>query len=125
MHFPLSALLLLGGLRGIDPDPLEAAKLDGCPDRQVFWRIVFPQLAPVVLGSCLLQAILAFQSFGPIFTLTDGGPGTATTILPMYVYKTAFGIGEIGLAAAAAVVLVLIIMSLSGVMLAAGRREPA
>ena len=43
----------------------------------------------------------------------------------MYVYKTAFGIGEIGLAAAAAVVLVLIIMSLSGVMLAAGRREPA
>jgi multiple sugar transport system permease protein len=125
MHFPLSALLLLGGLRGIDPDPLEAAKLDGCSDRQVFWRIVFPQLAPVVLGSCLLQAILAFQSFGPIFTLTDGGPGTATTILPMYVYKTAFVTGEIGLAAAAAVVLVLIIMSLSGAMLAAGRREPA
>jgi ABC-type sugar transport system permease subunit len=125
MHFPLSALMLLAGLRGIDPDPLEAARLDGCTDRQLFWRIVFPQLAPVVIGSCLLQSILAFQSFGPIFTLTDGGPGTATTILPMYVYKTAFGIGEIGLAAAAALILVLIIMALSAAMLAAGKREPA
>jgi sorbitol/mannitol transport system permease protein len=123
MHFPLSALMLLAGLRGIDPDPLEAARLDGCTDLQVFWRIVFPQLAPVVIGSCLLQSILAFQSFGPIFTLTDGGPGTATTILPMYVYKTAFGIGEIGLAAAAAVVLVVIIMSLSAAMLAFDKRE--
>ena len=125
MHFPLSALLLLGGLRALERDPLEAAKLDGCSDRQVFWRIVFPQLAPVVLASCLLQAILAFQSFGPIFTLTDGGPGNATTILPLYVYKTAFTLGEMGLAAAAAVVLVVIIMSLSAAMLAAGRREAA
>jgi multiple sugar transport system permease protein len=123
MHFPLSALMLLAGLRSIAREPLEAAKLDGCSDRQVFWRIVFPQLWPVVLGSSLLQAILAFQSFGPIFTLTDGGPGAATTILPMYVYKTAFAIGEIGLAAAGAVVLVAIIMSLSAGMLAAGRRE--
>jgi len=123
MHFPLSALMLLAGLRSIDPDPLEAARLDGCSDRQVFWRIVFPQLAPVVIGSCLLQSILAFQSFGPIFTLTDGGPGSATTILPMYVYKVAFGIGEVGLAAAAAVVLVVIIMALCAAMLAVGKRE--
>jgi ABC-type sugar transport system permease subunit len=72
-----------------------------------------------------LQAILAFQSFGPIFTLTDGGPGNATTILPLYVYKTAFTLGEMGLAAAAAVVLVVIIMSLCAAMLAAGRREAA
>jgi multiple sugar transport system permease protein len=125
MHFPLSALMLLAGLRSIEREPLEAARLDGCSGRQVFWRVVFPQLWPVVLGSCLLQAILAFQSFGPIFTLTDGGPGTATTILPMYVYKTAFGIGEIGLAAAAAVVLVVITMSLCAAMLGARRREAA
>ena len=125
MHFPLSALLLLGGLRAIEPDALEAAKLDGCTDRQVFWRIVFPQLWPVALASCLLQAILAFQTFGPIFTLTDGGPGNATTILPLYVYKTAFTLGEMGLAAAAAVILVAIVMALSAAMLAAGRREAA
>jgi multiple sugar transport system permease protein len=125
MHFSLSALMLLAGLRNIDRDSIEAAKLDGCTDRQVFWKIVFPQLGPVVLSSSVLQAILAFQVFGPIFTLTDGGPGTATTILPIYVYKTAFGIGSIGLAAAAAVVLVAIIMALSGAMLATGKEQPA
>src|SRR4029077_13612121 len=117
--------MLLGGLRTIESEPLEAAKLDGCSHSQVVWKIVFPQLGPVILGSSLLQAILAFQAFGPIFTLTDGGPGTATTILPIYVYKTAFGIGQIGLAAAGAVVLVVIIMAMSAAMLATGRKEPA
>jgi multiple sugar transport system permease protein len=123
MHFSLSALMLLAGLRNIDPEPLEAAKLDGCNERQVFWLIVFPQLRPVIISSSLFQAILALQTFGPIFTLTDGGPGNATTILPLYVYKTAFGIGTIGLAAAAAVVLVVITTALSAAMIAAGKQE--
>jgi ABC-type sugar transport system permease subunit len=79
----------------------------------------------VILSSSLLQAILAFQTFGPIYTLTDGGPGTATTILPIYVYQTAFNLGSIGLAAAAAVVLVAIIMALSAGMLSLSRKEPA
>lgn len=123
MHFPLSALMLLAGLRGIAPEPLEAARLDGCSSRQVFWWIVLPQLRPVIVSSCLFQAILAFQVFGPIYTMTDGGPGHATEILPIYVYKTAFGIGAMGLSAAAAVVLVLITMALAAALLATERRR--
>ncbi|WP_449255721.1 carbohydrate ABC transporter permease [Bosea sp. (in: a-proteobacteria)] len=122
MHFPLSALMILAGFRNIAPEPLEAARLDGCSDRQLFWLIVVPQLRPVILSSSIFQAILAFQAFGPIFTLTDGGPGNATTILPLYVYKTAFTLGSVGLAAAAAVILVLIITALSGLMVATGRK---
>ncbi len=122
MHFPLSALMLLAGLRNIAPEPLEAARLDGCTDRQVFWRIVMPQLWPVLIGSSLFQAILAFQAFGPIYALTDGGPGNATTILPLYVYKTAFTIGSVGLAGAAAIILVVITTVLSVAMMAIGRR---
>jgi ABC-type sugar transport system permease subunit len=122
MHFPLSALMILAGFRNIAPEPLEAARLDGCSDRQVFWLIVVPQLRPVILSSSIFQAILAFQAFGPIFTLTDGGPGNATTILPLYVYKTAFTLGSVGLASAAAVILVLIITALSGLMVATGRK---
>ncbi len=125
MHFPLSALMILAGFRNIAPEPLEAARLDGCSDRQVFWLIVVPQLRPVILSSSIFQAILAFQAFGPIFTLTDGGPGNATTILPLYVYKTAFTLGSVGLAAAAAVILVLIITALSGLMVATGRKGQA
>jgi len=121
MHFPLSALMILAGLRSIAPEPLEAARLDGCSDRQLFWLIIVPQLRPVILSSSIFQAILAFQAFGPIFTLTDGGPGNATTILPLYVYKTAFTLGSIGLSAAAAVILVLIITALSALMVVTGR----
>jgi multiple sugar transport system permease protein len=121
MHFPLSALMLLAGLRGIAQEPLEAARLDGCSDRQVFWLIVLPQLKPVIIASSLFQAILAFQVFGPIFAMTDGGPGHATEILPIYIYKTAFGIGAMGLSAAAAVVLVVITMALAAALMASGR----
>lgn len=122
MHFPLSALMLLGGLRNIAPEPLEAARLDGCSNRQVFWLIVVPQLWPVLIGSSLFQAILAFQAFGPTYTLTDGGPGSSTTILPLFVYKTAFTIGSVGLAGAAAIVLVAITTALSVAMMVIGRR---
>ena len=125
LHLPMALFLMMSFVGALPRELIQAARMDGCSYGQVFWRIVFPQLAPVVLASSLLQAILAFQSFGPIFTLTDGGPGNATTILPLYVYKTAFTLGEMGLAAAAAVVLVVIIMSLCAAMLAAGRREAA
>jgi multiple sugar transport system permease protein len=123
MHFPLSALILLAGLRNIAPEPLEAARLDGCSNWQVFWWIVLPQLKPVIISSSLFQAILAFQVFGPIYTMTDGGPGHATEILPIYIYKTAFGIGAMGLSAAAAVVLVIITMALAAALMAAGRAK--
>ncbi|MBI3710042.1 MAG: sugar ABC transporter permease [Proteobacteria bacterium] len=123
MHFPLSALMLLAGLRGIAPEPLEAAQLDGCSTRQVFWWIVLPQLKPVIVSSSLFQAILAFQVFGPIYTMTDGGPGNATEILPIYIYKAAFGIGAMGISAAAAIILVSIIMALTAAMMVAGRQK--
>ena len=121
MHFPLSALMLLAGLRGIPPETIESARLDGSNGWQVFWWIVLPQLRPVLIASSLFQAILAFQVFGPIYAMTDGGPGQTTQILPIYIYKTAFGIGAMGLSAAAAVVLVLITMALAGVMMASNR----
>lgn len=123
MHFPLSALMLLAGLRNIAPEPLEAARLDGCSNWQVFWWIILPQLKPVLISSSLFQAILAFQVFGPIFAMTDGGPGHATEILPIYIYKTAFGIGAMGLSAAAAVVLVVITMALAAALMASGRSQ--
>jgi multiple sugar transport system permease protein len=121
MHFPLSALMLLAGLRNIPPETIESARLDGSSSWQVFWWIVLPQLKPVLIASSLFQAILAFQVFGPIFAMTDGGPGHATEILPIYIYKTAFGIGAMGLSAAAAVVLVLITMALAAGLMASGR----
>ncbi len=124
MHFPLSALMLLAGLRAIPHETIESARLDGSSGWQVFWWIVLPQLKPVLVSSSLFQAILALQVFGPIFAMTDGGPGHATEILPIYIYKTAFGIGAMGLSAAAAVVLVVITMALAGTLMASGRTAP-
>jgi multiple sugar transport system permease protein len=121
MHFPLSALMLLAGLRNIPAETIESARVEGSSSWQVFWWIVLPQLKPVLIASSLFQAILAFQVFGPIFAMTDGGPGHATEILPIYIYKTAFGIGAMGLSAAAAVVLVVITMALAVAMMASGR----
>ena len=123
MHIPISALLLLAGLENINQDTIMAAKLDGCSDTQAFRLIVLPQLKPVIISSSLFQAILAFQTFGPIFTLTNGGPGSVTTILPMFVYKTGFGLGMMGMAAAGAVVLVAITAILSLMIMWTGRKK--
>lgn len=123
MHFPLSAFIFLAGLRSIPPETLEAARLDGCSSRQLLWWIVLPQLKPVIVSSSLFQGILAFQAFGPIYTMTDGGPGNATEILPLFIYKVGFDIGAIGISAAAAITLVLIIMTLSVVIMITGRQK--
>ena len=123
MHIPISALLLLAGLENINQDTIMAAKLDGCSDTQAFRLIVLPQLKPVIISSSLFQAILALQTFGPIFTLTNGGPGSVTTILPMFVYKTGFGLGLMGTAAAGAVVLVAITAILSLMIMWTGRKK--
>ena len=101
MHIPISALLLLAGLENINQDTIMAAKLDGCSDTQAFRLIVLPQLKPVIISSSLFQAILALQTFGPIFTLTVQPDDHS----PDVVYKT-FGLGLMGTAAAGAVVLV-------------------
>jgi sorbitol/mannitol transport system permease protein len=103
---PFMMLILLAGLQAQPPDVLEAARMDGASAPQVFRFITLPHLRQYLELSVLLGCIYVLQTFDAVFTITQGGPGTATTNLPYEIYLTMFRKYEYGQAAAAGVVVV-------------------
>ena len=83
---------------------LEAAKIDRADGLQTFRFITLPHLRQYIELSALLGSIYVLQTFDAIFTITQGGPGSATTNLPYEIYLTMFRKYEYGEAAAAGVV---------------------
>ena len=104
---PFMMLILLAGLQAQPGDVLEAAKIDGATGVQTFRHITLPFLRQYLELGTLLGSIYVVQTFDAIFTITQGGPGTATTNLPYEIYLTMFRKYEYGEAAAAGVVVVI------------------
>jgi sorbitol/mannitol transport system permease protein len=104
---PFMMLILLAGLQSQPGDVLEAAKIDRASGVQTFRFITLPHLRQYIELSALLGSIYVVQTFDAIFTITQGGPGAATTNLPYEIYLTMFRKYEYGEAAAAGVVVVI------------------
>ncbi|WBB67979.1 sugar ABC transporter permease [Micromonospora sp. WMMD812] len=104
---PFMMLIILAGLQGQSTETLEAARVDGAGPWQIFVRITLPYLRPYLELGALLGSIYLVQTFDAVFTITQGGPGTATTNLPYEIYLTTFRKFEYGEAAAAGVVVVI------------------
>jgi multiple sugar transport system permease protein len=102
---PFLFLLLSAGLQAIPPEPLEAARIDGASSWQIFRDVTLPLLRPVILLAVLLRAMDLVRVFDQIFILTQGGPGTATETVSLYIYRTAFRFSNFGYAAAMSFVL--------------------
>lgn len=102
---PFLFLLLSAGLQAIPPEPLEAARIDGAGVWRIFWDVTLPLLKPTVLLALLLRAMDLVRIFDQIFILTQGGPGTATETVSLYIYRTAFRFSNFGYAAAMSFVL--------------------
>jgi multiple sugar transport system permease protein len=97
---PFLFLLLSAGLQAIPPEPIEAARIDGASAWQIFRDVTLPLLRPVILLALLLRAMDLVRIFDQIFILTQGGPGTATEAVSLYIYRTAFRFSNFGYAAA-------------------------
>jgi len=104
---PFMMLILLAGLQSQPGDVLEAAKIDRAGSFQTFRFITLPHLRQYIELAALLGSIYVLQTFDAIFTITQGGPGSATTNLPYEIYLTTFRKYEYGEAAAAGVVTVI------------------
>jgi sorbitol/mannitol transport system permease protein len=104
---PFMMLILLAGLQSQPGDVIEAARVDGASGLQIFRFMTLPHLRQYIELATLLGSIYVLQTFDAIFTITQGGPGTATTNLPYEIYLTMFRKYEYGEAAAAGVVVVL------------------
>jgi multiple sugar transport system permease protein len=96
---PFLFLLLTAGLQAIPAEPLEAARVDGAGYWQTLRDVVLPLLKPVILLALLLRSMDLLRIFDQIFLLTQGGPGSATETVSLYIYRTAFRFSNFGYAA--------------------------
>ena len=108
---PFVALILLAGLSALPRTPYEAALVDGASGWATLRYITLPLLRPIILVALLLRTMDALKMFDVVFSLTGGGPGNATEVLSMQVYRTGFyQTGWVGYASAMAVILLVVII---------------
>jgi multiple sugar transport system permease protein len=114
---PFLFLLLTAGLQAIPAEPLEAARVDGASYWQTLRDVVLPLLKPTILLALLLRGMDLLRIFDQIFLLTQGGPGSATETVSLYIYRTAFRFSNFGYAAAMSFVgLVVTMLAARGLM---------
>ncbi len=100
----------LAGLRGIPKDQYEAATVDGANAWEKLIYVTVPNLRPVTFYATIMCIINSFQVFTPIYVMTKGGPGRATSVLVLKIYEDAFVNYKFGYASAEAMILFLLIL---------------
>jgi multiple sugar transport system permease protein len=119
---PLVMLIVLGGLAAIPTEPYESAQIDGANFWQMFRFITLPLITPFLFIAGMIRMIDAVKSFDIIFAITQGGPGSASETINVYLYSVAFVYYDLGYGSAIAVVFFLLIIALAALMLYARKR---
>ena len=109
-QIPFCMLLYLTNLTGINPEVIEAGRMEGATGWALLWHVVLPQLRPATFMSVVLTIIGALRSFDLIAVMTGGGPFDSSTVLAYFMYDQAIKYFRYGYSAAIAVVLFLIML---------------
>jgi multiple sugar transport system permease protein len=100
-----SLLLLLAGLQTVPSDLGEAASIDGASRWQRFWKITWPLMLPTTQVTIVFLTIQAVNAVGMFLSITDGGPGRATEVVSLQMYKQALQFNNFGFASAVSVLM--------------------
>jgi len=124
LQLGFNTIVLLAGLQGIPEELYESARVDGSGPVRQFFSITLPMLSPTLFFVIVIASIRAFESFGQIDLLTQGGPNNATFTLVYAIYRNAFfNFGATGVASAQAVVLFVIILLFTAVQFGVAERK--
>jgi multiple sugar transport system permease protein len=110
---PLVMLIVLGGLAALPTEPYESARIDGASEFQMFRHITLPLLLPFIMVAAIVRTIDAVKAFDTIFVISQGGPGTSSETINIYLYLQAFAFYNVGYASAIVVVFFVLIVALS------------
>ncbi|MET8975824.1 sugar ABC transporter permease [Streptomyces sp. NPDC004539] len=105
---PFHSLLYQGAARAVPQTLYQAAAIDGAGRVRQFFHITLPQLRNTMITSTVFMVVGGLTAFDVVLLLTDGGPGTDTSILPYAMYRTAFRTYDYGYASAIASFLLLL-----------------
>ncbi len=110
---PFAAITIYSALTTVPAELYESARLDGATGSRIFRSVTFPMLRPIFLLVFSLEVIWTFKAFVQIWVMTRGGPGDATTILPVYAVQKALAGQRYDLGSAASMITVVL---MSGVL---------
>lgn len=109
----LNMVIYLGALQNVPSELLEAAQIDGASRWQRIRHVVLPVISPTTFFLLISSLINSLQNFTVIQSLTEGGPGQATTVMSITIVRTAFMKYQTSLASAQAMIMFLIIMGIT------------
>lgn len=98
--YPLVMTMLLSGMQSISGDLYEAAMIDGASKWKQFVHVTLPGLRPVLITTVILDSVWWFKQYTLVYTMTKGGPGTATELISLNIFGAAFEDLQFGKAAA-------------------------
>lgn len=112
---PFVFMIVLAGLQGLPGDVMEAAYIDGANWWRMTWHVKLPMLRNILLIALLMRVIDVFRALEVIYVMTGGGPGSATRVLSLTLFQTAFTSRDLGYASTIALLLsvILVVFSLA------------
>lgn len=105
---PFATLILLTAMQSLDREQIEAARMDGAKSIARFYYVVLPHLYRPIAVLVMLETVFFLSTYAEIYVTTMGGPGSATTNIPFYIYSRALMGFDVGLASAAGVFAIII-----------------
>ena len=121
---PFVLFVLLAAVMSIEPTQYEAAALDGAGSVRQLVSITIPAILPILIITAAFRAVDAFTKvFDTVVATTGGGPGDATRVLPLLIWRTAFSHLDFGWAAAQAMAALLISLVFGAALLVSQRRS--
>jgi raffinose/stachyose/melibiose transport system permease protein len=113
LDFGLCFVLFVAAIQRISPDLYDAARIDGAGLIREFFSITVPQLRREIGAALTISVVAALQSFTLIYQATDGGPGYATMVPGLLVYRNGFQLGQVGVASALGIAMTVVIFVLT------------
>lgn len=103
-------VLLLAGLRGINGEVINAAKIDGASMPLIYWKIIIPQLGPVFFSSVIILLHIAIKTFDLVIVMTKGGPGYSTVLPSIFMFDYSFARNKLAFGASSAMIMLFFVM---------------
>src|SRR6056297_1084679 len=115
---PFMFIIFYAGLSSVPKTLIEASRVDGAPLWRRYVHVIIPYMKPVVFVATLIRLIDLFRTFGVVYGLTQGGPGTATQLVSINIYEQMFINNQTGVAAAIAIVYLVMVIALANIIIA-------
>lgn len=103
-------VLLLAGLRGINHEVINAAKIDGASMPRIYCQIIIPQLGPVFFSAVIILLHIAIKTFDLVIVMTKGGPGFSTVLPSIFMYDYSFARNKLAFGASSAMIMLFFVM---------------